>query len=307
VPWCGETVDVLGILEGWTRMAAAAAADVGHAVDVLGLLGDGHPDDLLDARDPDYIRATLPAVAIGTSGYFRGEVRGLECIPADEPVLLVGNHSGGTLIADTFVFAQAFYEHFGPERAFHQLAHDLVFKIPGVREMVIRYGTVPANPRNMRSALERGAALLVYPGGDHESYRPTWESATVDFAGRQGFARLAMELGVRIVPVVAIGGQETALFLGQGGRLARALQLDRLARLKVFPAQVAPPLGLTVLDLPLRVPLPAKITVQVLNPIDLGAEVGANGDAGDAYELVTGRMQSTLDDLADERTLPVLG
>jgi hypothetical protein len=31
-------------------------------------------------------------------------------------VLLVGNHSGGTLIADTFVFTQAFYDRFGSTR-----------------------------------------------------------------------------------------------------------------------------------------------------------------------------------------------
>ena len=69
----------------------------------------------------------------------------------------------------------------------------------------------------MERALERDAALLVYPGGDHETYRPTWESAKIDFAGRTGFARLAIEHGVPIVPVVAIGGQETALFLGRAG------------------------------------------------------------------------------------------
>ena len=61
--------------------------------------------------------------------WFRAEVRGLNNIPPRGPVLLVGNHSGGTLIADTFIFAQAFYDHFGPEREFFQLAHDLVFKV----------------------------------------------------------------------------------------------------------------------------------------------------------------------------------
>jgi 1-acyl-sn-glycerol-3-phosphate acyltransferase len=185
-------------------------------------------------------------------------VKGLDNIPASGPVLLVGNHSGGTMIADTFVFAQAFYDHFGAERQFFQLAHDLVFKLPGVRALRQRYGTVPASPQNMASALERDAALLVYPGGDHETFRPSWESEEVDLAGRTGFIKLALKHNVQIVPVVAIGGQETALFLGQGGRAARALRLDRLMRLKVLPAAVGPPLGFTVLDLPIRFPLPAK-------------------------------------------------
>src|SRR4051812_7291042 len=171
------------------------------------------PEDWLDARDPDYIAATLPAVRAWGNLYFRAEVTGLEHIPKTTPVLLVGNHSGGTLIADTFVFAQHFYDRFGADRAFHQLAHDLVFQVPGVRASLSRFGTVPASPANMREALERGAALLVYPGGDHETYRPSWEQDQIDFAGRTGFAKLALELGVPVVPVVAIGGQETALFL----------------------------------------------------------------------------------------------
>jgi hypothetical protein len=176
---------VLGAAAGSARMAAAATEDV------VGLRR--HPDDWLDAWDPAYIRTTLPALRAMSKLYFRAEVRGLSNIPAEGPILLVGNHSGGTLIADTFVFAQAFYDHFSPLRRFHQLAHDLVFKLPGARASLSRYGTVPASPENMTRALEREAALLVYPGGDHETYRPSWESGTIDFAGRRGFAKLAIE------------------------------------------------------------------------------------------------------------------
>jgi 1-acyl-sn-glycerol-3-phosphate acyltransferase len=294
---------LLGATEATLRMAGAGAADIARAFDLLDVVDGGPPDDWLAARDPEYIRATLPAMRLMGDVYFRADVRGLEQIPAEGPVLLVGNHSGGTLIADTFIFAERFYAHFGADRAFHQLAHDLVFRVPGPRASLSRYGTVPASPENMRRALDRGAALLVYPGGDHETYRPSWESAQIDFAGRTGFVRLAQELGVPIVPVVSIGGQETALFLGQGRRAARALRLDRTLRLKVLPVQVAPPAGVTLLDLPLRIPLPAKITIQVLAPIELDPE----GDVEDAYELVTGTMQDTLSELADDRTLPVVG
>ena len=290
---------VLGTAAGAARMAAVGGADVAGVT--------RRPDDWLDAWDPSYIRTTLPALRALSKLYFRAEVRGLDNIPAEGPVLLVGNHSGGTLIADTFVFAQGFYDHFGPLRRFHQLAHDLVFKLPGARASLSKYGTVPASPENMGRALERDAALLVYPGGDHETYRPSWESSKIDLAGRQGFARLAIEHGVPIVPVVAIGGQETALFLGQGGDLARRLRLDKLFRLKVFPAQIAPPFGLTVLDLPARVPLPSKIVVRALPKIDLKRKLGRDPDPEDAYELVTGTMQRALDKLADERTIPVVG
>jgi len=188
-------------------MAAAAAEDAVAALDLLHVTGaEGSPSDPFAVRDRDYIRQTLPALRVLSEVYFRADVSGLDRIPAQGPVLLVGNHSGGTMIADTFVFAQAFYDHFGPDRRFHQLAHDLVFKVPGLRTLVQQYGTVPASPENMRRALKENAALLVYPGGDEESFRPSWESSTVAFAGRTGFVKLALEFGVPIVPVVALGG-----------------------------------------------------------------------------------------------------
>jgi 1-acyl-sn-glycerol-3-phosphate acyltransferase len=121
--------------------------------------------DPFKLRDPAYIERTLPAIRLASELYFRADVRGLGHIPAEGPVLLVGNHSGGTLIADTFVFGQYFYDRFGAERRFHQLAHDLVFKLPGLRALLERYGTVPASPANMTGALRRAPARVVWPGG----------------------------------------------------------------------------------------------------------------------------------------------
>jgi 1-acyl-sn-glycerol-3-phosphate acyltransferase len=293
---------------GALRMAEATAEDLIAAADLLHVTGaDGPPNDPFDARDPEYIRATLPWLRTLSQVYFRADVSGLDRIPASGPVLLVGNHSGGTMIADTFVFAQAFYDRFGPARRFNQLAHDLVFKTVGLRTLVQRYGTVPASPENMARALDEDAALLVYPGGDEDSFRPSWETGDVDFAGRTGFVKLALEHGVPIVPVVALGGQETALFLGRGNRLAQGLQLNRLARLKVLPFVLGPPFGVTVLDFPGRIPLPSKITIRIMPPIDLRKELGRNPALEDGYRLVTGRMQRTLTRLNNQRRIPVVG
>jgi 1-acyl-sn-glycerol-3-phosphate acyltransferase len=289
-------------------MLQAATEDAAAAFDVANVTNaEGQPVDPFYARDEDYIRATLPALRTMSQVYFRAEVSGLEHIPAEGPVLLVGNHSGGIMIADSFVFGQAFYDHFGPERRFHQLAHDMVFKVPGLRALVQRYGTVPASPDNMRRALERDAALLVYPGGDEETFRPSWQTSNIDFAGRSGFIRLALEHDVPVVPVVALGGQETGLFLGRGRRIARALSLNRLTRVKVVPPVLGPPLGLTVLDFPLRVPLPAKIRIRVMPPIDLRDELGREPDVDEGYRLVTSRMQRTLTRLDNQRPIPVVG
>jgi 1-acyl-sn-glycerol-3-phosphate acyltransferase len=259
----------------------------------------------IDAWDPDYIRRVLPIWRAGLGNYFRSEVRGMDNIPRSGPALLVGNHSGGTLIVDTFVFATEFYSHFGPQRRFHQLAHDVAARIPATG--LSRWGTVAASHDNARKAFERGAPVLVYPGGDYETFRPTWHSDRVEFGGRKGFIKLALEREVPIVPVVAIGGQETALFLTRGQRAARLTRLADLTRIKVLPVALAPPFGLSVLDLPTRIPLPAKITIEVLAPIDLTERFGPDPDHGDVYDQITGDMQEALSELQDERILPVVG
>jgi 1-acyl-sn-glycerol-3-phosphate acyltransferase len=261
----------------------------------------------LEDRDPDYLREMLPLMWLISTFYFRGEVRGLGNIPEDEPVLLVGNHSGGNVIPDTFVFTLAFYTYFGVERGFHQLAHSLAIAWPIAGDMLRKSGTMRASHENAERALREGAPVLVYPGGDWETHRPSWESGKVDFNGRKGFIRLALEAGVPIVPVVAVGGQETALFLTRGAGLAKTLRLDKLLRLKVLPISIAVPWGLNIGDFASHIPLPAKITVEVLPPIDLKAEFGPDPDLDEVYEHVTKEMQDALSALQAERRFPVIG
>jgi 1-acyl-sn-glycerol-3-phosphate acyltransferase len=285
-------------LAGMLELGTGVAADVAR-IPARPVGGDD-----IEEWDPDYIRRTLPVMRTAVGGYFRAEVRGLENVP-EGPSLLVGNHSGGLLIADTFAFTLCFYERFGPDRRFHQLAHDLAARSP-LLGALRRYGTIAASHENARAVFRAGAPVLVYPGGDYETFRPSWQSDQIQFAGRLGFAHLALAEGVPIVPVVSVGGQETALFLTRGMRAAKGLGLDRL-RLKVLPISIGPPLGINVLDLPGRVPLPAKITVQVLPPIDLRQRFGERPDPRRIYEGVTGEMQQTLAELSEERTAPVIG
>src|SRR3954468_18536800 len=112
------------------------------------------PNADLDERDPDYIRETLPGMWLLASLYFRAEVSGLEKIPAEGPVLLVGNHSGGNLTPDTTVLTLAFATYFGVERRFYQLAHNLVLSMPGLG-FLRKYGTVAASPDNAELALDQ--------------------------------------------------------------------------------------------------------------------------------------------------------
>lgn len=260
------------------------------------------PEADLDHRDPDYIRDRLPGTWLLASLYFRADVRGLHRIPADKPVLLVGNHSGGNVPPDTFVFTLAFCSYFGVERPFFQLAHNLVVSAPGLG-WLRKFGTVAATPENARLALQAGraSALLVYPGGDYEVFRPSWQRNVVDFGGRKGYVQLAREAGVQIVPVASVGGQETALFLDRGQWLARLLGVDKRLRLKSVPISLALPWGLNISDLAGHVPLPAKITIEVQDPIDV------DGDDDTVDEAVRASLQAGVDRLAAERRFPVIG
>jgi 1-acyl-sn-glycerol-3-phosphate acyltransferase len=256
----------------------------------------------LDQRDPDYIRDRLPGTWLLASLYFRADVRGLDRIPEDKPVLLVGNHSGGNVPPDTFVFTLAFCSYFGVERPFFQLAHNMVVSAPGLG-WLRKFGTVAANTENARMALEAGraSALLVYPGGDYEVARPSWQRNVVDFGGRKGYVQLARESGVQIVPVASVGGQETALFLTRGEWLAKLLRVDKLLRLKTMPISLALPWGLNISDLAGHLPLPAKITIEVQEPIDV------DGDDDSVNDAVLNSLQAGVDRLAAERRFPVIG
>lgn len=255
-------------------------------------------NDELGNRDLEFVREWLPTITELIDRYFQVEVRGLERIPEDGPVLFAGNHSGGTPSPDSIAFILAFIEKFGIERPLYWLAHSLVMALPLVGDFLRRCGVLTAGPDAARNALDAGACVVVYPGGEVELHRPWTARNEIRFLGRQGFLRLARDTGVPLVPVVAAGGHNTYLPLTDGRGLAKRLGLDRRFNLKVLPISLALPWGLNIGDFMLHLPLPAKIAIEVLDPIDVRGRFGDDLDA--AYDHVTGVMQETLDRLAAE-------
>ncbi|BBX45906.1 lysophospholipid acyltransferase family protein [Mycobacterium cookii] len=258
----------------------------------------------LDRWDPAFIPRALKLAAPLINRWFRVEVRGLQAIPPAGGVLLVSNHSGGALTPDPLVFGPAFYKTFGYDRPLYILAHYGVFFTP-LRDYLGRLGAVHANPENAARALRSGAVVLVYPGGDYDAYRPTLSQNVIDFNGRTGYVRIAIETGVPIVPVVSIGAQETQLFLSRGDRLAKRLGLHRI-RLDILPITIGLPFGMTMF-FPANFPLPTKIVNQALDPIDVIARFGKNPDVAEVDAHVRSVMQHALHRLARQRRFPVLG
>lgn len=254
--------------------------------------------------DPGLTRQISDWVGPVIRRYFRAEVRGVACLPAAGGALVVSNHSGGMFTPDVLIFAPAFYKRFGYDRPLYTLAHYGVFIGP-LGNLLRRAGVIEASRENAGDALRSGAVVLVFPGGDYDSYRPTLTENVVDFNGRTGYVRTAVETGVPIVPMVSIGAQETQMFLARGDSIARLIGLTR-ARIEILPVSFGFPFGLSVI-FPPNFPLPSKIVTRVLDPIDVVAEFGDDPDVDEVDLHVRAVMQAALDDLARERRFPVLG
>lgn len=241
--------------------------------------------------------------------YHRLEVRDLARIPRG-PALLVGNHNGGLNPVDG-LFLVHYYRACGYDRPIYTLAHDILFRFKPLGDLLESIGVVPAHKGQARELLESGHKVLVFPGGDIESMRPFNKRHKIVLAERQGFVRMALKTGAPIVPVVSAGAHETMLVLSQGQRIAKRLGLSKWARLNSLPLLVAAPWGLLwgpTCALP-YIPLPAKITVQIGEPIPVDACDGHTLDsrAPQLYRQVERTMQSTLDQLYSERIFPILG
>lgn len=228
------------------------------------------------AYDPAHVKEVHATAHrfFGPGRYFGLSLNGMENIPDTRPVMLVSNHSGGTTIPDVWGLAVAWYDRYGPARPLHILAHELLFAIPGVARWLERLGILRASHDNARAVLRQGRDLLVYPGGDVETWRPYKDRYRVDFAGRTGYARLALQAKAPIVPIAHAGAHETFRVLTSGRWLAKAMGLQRIARADVFPIHLSLPWGLGFGPLP-HLPLPTTLRYVIGQPIAPGHDVAA--------------------------------
>lgn len=258
-------------------------------------------------RDPALVEQLLPLIdAINL--YFGTEIRGWENLPEDGPVLIVGNHSGGAETSDVAPLLARWVRDRGSQAPLYMLGYDLLFTYPIIGPLLRRLGVVPASQATARRALKRGAAVVVFPGGDYEVFRPWRERNRIEFGGRTGFVELALRMQVPVVPMTIHGAHQSTFALTRGRRLARAAGLQRL-HIKVFPFIWNIPLGLTPAFVP-SVQLPSKVTVQFGTPLDwsrYGPEKAKDPEVVHrCYIELTGIMQRTLDALARERPYPIL-
>jgi 1-acyl-sn-glycerol-3-phosphate acyltransferase len=235
-------------------------------------------------------------------------MEGWENVP-EPPVLLVGIHSGAPFVWDAWTVGIQWWRRHGDERPLHGTAHDALMAAPIIGNYFRRMGVLPAAPDSMAAALAAGHDVALWPGGEVDSLRPWVQRDEAILAGRKGFVRLAIRSGVPIVPIATVGGPDSMPVLASGRRIAKALQLDKIARLKMFPIAISAPWGVAPALLP-EIPLPTKIRTAFQPPIELSKDPAkAEHDAyvDEAYERVRSSIQHGMDALARRRRLPLFG
>jgi 1-acyl-sn-glycerol-3-phosphate acyltransferase len=114
---------------------------------------------------------------------------------------------------------------------------------------------------------------------------------------------------VPIVPIATVGGADAMPVLIRGDRLSRALRLDRLLRLKVFPVAISLPWGIAPAALP-QLPLPAKIRTRFMPAVEIDNDPDRAEDdeyVDRKYHEVQNSIQRGMDALARKRALPLFG
>jgi len=130
---------------------------------------------------------------------------GTENVPAEGAALLVGNHRNPFLDPLSISYAV--------ERPIVWGAASFVFKIPGMRTFAGSVGTMPIDVfggkqgrkdlENLTGSLKDGELVGIFPEGVHTMANPHSVSKIQTF--RTGFARVALDARVPIIPFAVIG------------------------------------------------------------------------------------------------------
>ncbi|MFH7028369.1 MAG: lysophospholipid acyltransferase family protein [Heteroscytonema crispum UTEX LB 1556] len=272
----------------------------------------GKPGWSLKKRDPQFIESMMPLCEWFYRYYFRVKTDGWHHIPAEGQVLLVGSHNGGMASPDMIMMMYDWFRRFGTNRLAYGLMHAYAWRVsPEFAKLGEKVGAILAHPKTASAALDMGASVLVYPGGQYDMFRPHSQRYKIHFAGSKGFIKLALKKQVPIIPLISVGAHDTLIVLGDFYQLVKQLNEWGLPWLYgidpgVFPIYLGLPWGLAIGPLP-NFPLPVQIHTRVCAPIVF--ERYGNQAARDAnyvnacYDLVCTQMQQELDNLVKDLTL----
>lgn len=265
----------------------------------------------LDDRDPQIIEKLIPFFDWIYKNYFRVQTDGWENIPKTGKVLLIGSHNGGLAAPDTVMMTYDLFQKFGTDRLAYALMEPKIWQVlPGLARLATQVGTIQPHPKLARAALRRGAAVLIYPGGAKDVFRPYSMRNKIYFHGHKGFIKLALQEEASIIPFISYGAHSTLIVLAD-----IYPQLKQLHKLGmpwlgdidpgVFPIYLGLPWLVAFGPLP-NIPLPVPLHTRVCPEITFersGEEAARDRKyVNHCYDLVCEQMQRELDRLVQEET-----
>ena len=243
--------------------------------------------------------------------YFRVQTDGWENIPPTGRALLIGSHNGGLATPDTVMMTYDWFRQCGTERLAYAVMEPRIWHfLPGLARLAVQVGTIQPRPNLIRTALNRDAAVLIYPGGAKDVFRPYSLRNRIYFHGHRGFIKLALQEEAPIIPFISHGAHSTLIVLTDIYPQMKQLHRWGLPWLGgmdpgVFPIYLGLPWGISIGPLP-NIPLPIQLHTRVCPPIVFeryGTEAASDRHyVEQCYRQVQSQMQRELDRLiAEER------
>jgi 1-acyl-sn-glycerol-3-phosphate acyltransferase len=193
--------------------------------------------------------------------YHRYEVEGFEHLAGPGAGLVVAYHARGYAV-DMCLLSVDIHDRLGYFP--HAVFHEAMSRLPGFRTVLRALGGVTGAGHVLEDAVSRGEHVIVLPGGGREAFRCARRRYRVDWGDRVGYLRLALRLGVPLIPVASSGVDALYLGLNDGYRLGKRFGVPFK-----LPLWFAP--GATGL-FPLSLPYPVRIRQLIGAPIDLEAD-----------------------------------
>jgi 1-acyl-sn-glycerol-3-phosphate acyltransferase len=231
--------------------------------------------------DLDFRERSRPVFKFLFENYWRVEVSGVDNVPANGPVLLVGNHSGG-LPFDATMVAYAL-ETQGTGRVARPLYDRFVENMGPVRDWYRKLGAVPARYAVADELLGRAHCVIIFPEGVRGVAKLYQERYTLrPFA--TSVARLAIRHRVPVVPFAVVGAEEIYPMIGRSSQLGKLLGAPYVPITPFFPF-----LGLAGL-----IPLPTKWSIAFGQRIYLHRESRFRGDGAMDFAAMSERLRRTV-------------
>ncbi|MFE3702985.1 lysophospholipid acyltransferase family protein [Nocardia tengchongensis] len=212
--------------------------------------------------------------------------------------ILVSNPPGGGPPHAPLLAHEILERH---DRLVRGLAENVLIDVPGLRDVLHRWGIVRGNRHNCTTLLEKGEAVAVFPGGGREAMRGKGQKYQLMWEGRTGFAKMAIAAGAPIVPIAMVGGDDVFDIVFDGDHPAM-LPIRKAVEGLGLRSSLTPPLirGLG----PTLVPKPERFYFSLGTPIDTSPWRDVEDTEVAAVELqavVKKALEGELDFLLAER------